>query len=303
MNSVHSQNIEAGANSKDLARTLKLMENAGAPWEDRAAVAIDFLEAKKNNSGSKSPRCERTVADEELTFDDDPITSDCDPTASDCDANTSEPNASASDSDANPSAQTSEQVPEPEPELPPPPKFQFGVGNPLYEPALDFRAFRDKRSILDRLTDTQRQAIFKLTEHYTEPEIVDLLAKAPPAGLSIRVSCAAINRFTRRYQKQERRRNRINFMRELDRLLTAADGNDQAFLKASERMLKMRLFEITGDPNANLETVAKLTGVITTLRKQALAERKLKKSKSKPEPRASDEPIPSPQQQPQPPDP
>ena len=113
-----------------------------------------------------------------------------------------------------------------------------------------------------------------LLDGYSEEEVTDLLAKAPPAGLSIRVSRAAVNRFRKRYEKQERRRNSVNFMREFKRLLEAADGDDQAFLHASERLLKMRLFQITGDPNSNLETIAKLTGVITSLRKQALAERK-----------------------------
>lgn len=42
----------------------------------------------------------------------------------------------------------------------------------------------------------------------------------------------------------------------------------------------MRLFEITGDPNANLEIIDKLTDVITRLRKQSLAERKLDADRS-----------------------
>jgi hypothetical protein len=37
-------------------------------------------------------------------------------------------------------------------------------------------------------------------------------------------------------------------MREFERLLNAADGDDQAFLRANERLFKMRLYQITGDP-------------------------------------------------------
>src|SRR3954470_19197278 len=135
--------------------------------------------------------------------------------------------ADASNMRTNASASAQTPEPEPEPELPPPPKFQFGIGNPLYEVALDFHSYRDKRSILDRLTNTQRQAIFKLLEdNYSEERVADLLAKVPPAGLSIQVSRAAVNRFRKRYQKQERRRNSVAFMREFKRILNAADGDD-----------------------------------------------------------------------------
>src|SRR4051795_12679812 len=45
----------------------------------------------------------------------------------------------------------------------------------------------------------------------------------------------------------------------------AANGNDQAFLNASARLLKMRLFEITGDPNSILEFFSKVTGATEVL--------------------------------------
>jgi hypothetical protein len=280
MNSIYdTEDFDGASSATELERKLKQMEKAGASWEDCAATAIDFLDSQQENPDSELRRSEPKAADEELSFDDDPG-------ACGQDAGRSEPPASkpeqTSDPNAGQSAQRSESSPEPEPEpereLPPPPKFQFGVGNPLYEAALDFRAYRDKRSILDHLTDTERDAIFKLLEHYSEEKVADLLAKAPPAGLSIQVSRATLYRFKKRYEKQARRRNSINFQLELDRLLNSTGVNDQAFLAASERYLKMRLFEITGDPNSSLETIAKLTHVITTLRKQALAEHKASRS-------------------------
>lgn len=278
MNSIlDTENIDEPTTARDLERKLKRMEKAGASWEDQAAAAIEFLDSKLNNSDSEPKRSELNAADEELTFDDDPG-------ACGHDAGKSEPHAgkseATSDPNANQSAQKSESAPEPEPKLPPLPKFQFGIGNPLYEAALDFRAYRDKRSILDHLTDTQRDAIFKLLEHYSEEKVADLLSKAPPAGLSIRVSRATLYRFKKRYEKQARQRNSLNFKLEMMHLIEATGGNDQAFLIASERNLKMRLFEITGDPNSNLESIAKLTHVITTLRKQALAEHKASKPDS-----------------------
>jgi hypothetical protein len=290
MNSIHTANLFEPTSAADLERKINRMEKAGASWEDCAATAIEFFESQNEKSDSKDSRSGPGPADEELTFEDDPNISEHDASGPEQDASTSEPDANRSEGASDPNASQSEQKSEPasdhepeaEPQLPPPPKFQFGAGNPLYEAALDFRAYRDKRSILDHLTDTQRDAIFQLLDHYSEEKVSDLLAKAPPAGLSIQVSRASLNRFRKRYQKQKRLRNSNNFKLEMDRLLQSTGANDQAFLTASERFLKMRLFEITGDPNSNLETVAKLTAVITTLRKQALAERKTANPKPPP---------------------
>jgi len=292
MNSNHTSNDNEPNSIADLDRLLNSMEKAGASWEDRASIAINYLEAQQEERSAPKPlRSEPTSEDEELTFDNDPITSEHDASGPDPEASTSEPEAHTSEPDASQSEQetATPSDPDADPSLPPPPKFQFGPNNPLYELALDFRAYRDKRSILDRLTDAQRQAIAELLHHYTEDEVSQLLAKAPPAGLSIRVSRASLNRFRHRYDKQQRRRNSNNFKIETLRCLDAANGNDQVFLTVSERLLKMRLLETTGDPNANLETISKLTNVITTLRKQSLVERRAKPNPETTEPPAENQ--------------
>lgn len=53
MNSIHSQSIDEMADSNDLGRTLKLMEEFAAPAADRGAVAIDFIDEQKYNWTAK----------------------------------------------------------------------------------------------------------------------------------------------------------------------------------------------------------------------------------------------------------
>jgi hypothetical protein len=272
MKTANTQNINAAERSRELQRMLKQMEKDGVSLLDRTQAAVDFIEAKKKNSAACEASSERTIADEHLAEDDDADISgpDADTSGPQADRSgpTSGPDAVRSGPDANTSG------PKPEPELPPPPKFQFGPGNDLYDIALDFHAFRDKRSILDRLSDHQRRAIYKLMDVHSERDVIELLAKSPPAGLGIRVGRSTLVRFRKRYQKQAHLRKKMAFQLECNQLLEATDNDDQAFLRASERLLKLRLFDITGDPAASTETIAELADVIVKLRKQSLAERK-----------------------------
>lgn len=263
--------------TEQLRQKLEAMEKAGASVTDRMRLAIQFFEAKNKNLFPKSTPFDASVDEEDLSSDDDLETSAQNANGCAHDPHTSahDPHTSDQTSAHDPLA-SDQQAHEPsDPELPPPPKFQFGPGNPLYEIALDFRAHRDKRSILDHLSDDQRAAIIKLLDDYSKHDVSELLAKRPPAGLGIHVTRYALTRFEKRYKKQKRARASLAFQHECDQLLEAAQTNDQAFLYASERLLKMRLFQITGDPEADLEEIAKLTDVITSIRKQSLAERKL----------------------------
>lgn len=197
------------ATAKDLQVLLNAMENAGASIADRMNVAAEFFQASDRDSAFDCSSSDPNPEDEELTFEDDPHISEQDADTSGSHAGQSGPDAGRSGSTSEPQANASE--PEPEPQLPAPPKFQFGPGNPCYEIALDFRAHRDKRSVLDHLSDNQRSAIIKLLEDYSEDDVAELLAKAPPAGLNIRVSGSSVGRFRSRYQKQARQRkqNRV----------------------------------------------------------------------------------------------
>jgi hypothetical protein len=268
---------ETPATTEQLRKKLEAMEKAGASVTDRMRVAIEFFQAKNKNPFAKTVPFDASVDDEDISCDDDLETSAHDANGCSHDPHTSAHDPHTSDQTSAPDPLASDhQAHEPsDPELPPPPKFQFGPGNPLYEIALDFRSHRDKRSILDHLSDDQRAAISKLLDGYNKYEVSELLAKRPPAGLGIHVTRYALTRFEKRYKKQKRARASLAFQHECDQLLEAAQTNDQAFLYASERLLKMRLFQITGDPEADLEEIAKLTDIITRIRKQSLAERKL----------------------------
>jgi hypothetical protein len=272
MKTDYTQNINAAESSRELQRMLKQMEKDGVSLLDRTQAAVDFIDGKKKNSAAFEASSERAIADEDLAKDDDAETSGADAVRSgpqaDTNGPTSGPDAVGSGQNANTSGQKSN------PELPPPPKFQFGPGNDLYDIALDFHAFRDKRSILDRLSDNLRRAIYKLMDVHSERDVIDLLAKLPPAGLGIRVGRSTLVRFRKRYQKQVHLRKKMAFQLECNQLLEATGNDDQAFLRASERLLKLRLFDITGDPAASTETIAGLADVIVKLRKQSLAERK-----------------------------
>jgi hypothetical protein len=265
--------------TEQLAAKLHAMESAGVSLLDRMRVAAEFFHAKGKNSFAKTDSSDSDPHDEHLASDANPRASAHDAGRSAHHARTSAQQARTSGPTSDPDAggcdpEAGESAP-PDPELPPPPKFQFGPTDDLYEIAVDFRAFRDKRSILDHLSDDQRTAIFKLLADYSPLQVSTFLAQSPPAGLGIRVSRRALQRFEKRYKKEERSRASMAFQLECDQLLEAAKTNDQAFLHASERLLKMRLFQITGDPEAPLEEIAKLTEIITSLRKQSLAERKL----------------------------
>jgi hypothetical protein len=55
MNSSHTSNSAELTSVADLDRLINRMEKAGAPWEDCAAVAIDFLEAQQEKSTLQNP--------------------------------------------------------------------------------------------------------------------------------------------------------------------------------------------------------------------------------------------------------
>lgn len=261
---------------EQLIEQLLAMEKAGASLLDRMRVSAEFFRAKKKNAVANTAASDPCLDDEGVTSNHHPHTCAHDATGSAQHARTSAQDARSNEPTTGPNAggcdpQADHSTPPPEP----PPKFQFGPEDDLYEAAVDFQTYRDKRSVLDNLPDDERAAIFKLLRDYAPSKVSGLLAQHPPAGLGIHVSRRSLQRFEERYRKEEQARAARDFQLQCEELLEAAKTNDQAFLHASERLLKMRLFQITGDPESNLETIAKLASVITSLRKQSLAERKL----------------------------
>lgn len=260
--------------NEELATIIDRLEKNGASWEDRARATINFLENKKR--APENPQSTHDPAAEPLPQKTDPAQSGGEA------ARSGEHAARSGEEPAKPGEQAATSAADPA-------KARLADAfaerrersirkvqrsSELFEPSLDFREYLDKRSALDRLTADQRDAIGELLDDYPPETVQELLAKPIPKGLGIDFTASSLRRFYKRHQ----RRRHIGEQRELHdetRALLAEPGAPGiAFLKASERLLKVRLLKTTADSDAKLDTVEVLTRVLNALRKQALAERR-----------------------------
>jgi hypothetical protein len=129
---------------------------------------------------------------------------------------------------------------------------------------------------IGKLHPTQQAAIFALLEEggFSSRAVAKLLSGPPPDGLGIHISKTTVNDWRKKYKanlvKEQQRRVSEEKLRAANQILNAP-GAEQAFQTAAERILKL---QILTSADAPLDQLEQLVQILTTLRKQSLAERK-----------------------------
>jgi hypothetical protein len=290
--------------NENLTTIIDRLEKNGASIQDRVRAALNFVQ-NKNSTHEPVDNADDAAAQ--------PNTQEYDPARSGGDAARSGEHAVKTGDDA---AKSAEHPPTSEAN---PARSQmaallaarrersvrnFQRSSDLFEPGLDFRDHLDKRSALDLLPEDQRNAIGELLMDYSPETVQELLAKPQPKGLGVDFSASSLRRFHTRHQRRLNIREQRELHAQIRTLLGEPGASGSAFLNASERLLKIRLFKATADSDTKLDAIAILTRTLNSMRKQALAERKQRHTERKGEtsddtsaasPRAAESaPIPTP---------
>jgi hypothetical protein len=145
----------------------------------------------------------------------------------------------------------------------------------MADAAEDLKSQLTGRNRFDRLNSEQQAAIITLIKQgYSLDIVVKVLALPQPDGLDFKISKSGLAKFVKRYEALEESRRVTQNAKAAADLIDKSSDPDQAFPKAIERLLRMRLLTTASEPNAPLDAIDTLMNTLTKLRKQTLAERK-----------------------------
>jgi hypothetical protein len=140
--------------------------------------------------------------------------------------------------------------------------------------ALDLQDHLSGRSPLDHVPANHQQAIILLLEDHPAWRVAKVIAQPVPHGLAIQVTAVTLNRFRRRYNAAKDEHLKQQTLKASHELIAQANGSDDTFQAALQRLMKIRLLSVTSNPNACVDQIDSLITSLTKLRKQSLAERK-----------------------------
>lgn len=140
--------------------------------------------------------------------------------------------------------------------------------------ALDLQQHLSGRSPLDHIPANHQQAIIGLLEDYPAWRVAKVIAQPSPRGLGIQTTVVALNRFRRRYNAAQGECLKQQTLKASQDLVAQANGSDDTFQAAVQRLMKIRLLTLASNPNAGVDQIDSLITSLTKLRKQFLAERK-----------------------------
>lgn len=133
----------------------------------------------------------------------------------------------------------------------------------------------DPRSPLDHLPPEKQSILYEALCEFGAPDICAIITKPEPEGWGIETCNSSLKRFRVRYQKRTQAQKELELKQITVDLLNDADNADDGYVRASERLLKLRLLETVNKPDSKTSEVRDLYTTFTRLRAQALAEKRL----------------------------
>lgn len=133
---------------------------------------------------------------------------------------------------------------------------------------------------LNTLPAETQAYIRALLEEYSSPQVAAILAKPAPEGIEREISTHALFRFHRRQRQTNERKQLAIFAQKARESLDNADATDAEFTNAAVRFIRASLLDTVTEVNS-LELLKSIHGMINSLRRTDIAERRINLAEQK----------------------
>jgi hypothetical protein len=132
------------------------------------------------------------------------------------------------------------------------------------------------KSPIDDLPPERQQALYRLVQEIPLTVIVKMIAAPEPRGWNFKTSDTSLRRFKERYRKKAAAAERAQALVEAQETIQQTGGDEQAYMDATRRLLKIKLFKNAADPEGSDEKVELFIGLLDRQRRTDLAERRVR---------------------------
>lgn len=132
------------------------------------------------------------------------------------------------------------------------------------------------RSPIDDFPAERQQILYALLYEYTYVFVAKLLAQPEPVGWNFQTSDTSLKRFKKRYRKKLEAAERAEAFAEAHSTIQQTGPDEQTYMDAARRLLKIRLYKNAADPESSGEQLELLIRLLDRQRRTDLAERRVK---------------------------
>jgi hypothetical protein len=147
--------------------------------------------------------------------------------------------------------------------------------------ALVLRESSPSKSPIDDFPPERQQTLYQLTQELPLTAVVKMLAAPEPVGWNFQTCDTSLRRFKKRYEKKLRSTELMAAFTEARRFLAETAHDEQSYMDAARRLLKIRLYKNAADPEGSAEELELLMSLLDRQRRTDLAERRVKVAEQK----------------------
>ena len=132
------------------------------------------------------------------------------------------------------------------------------------------------RSPIDDFPPERQLLLYTLLLETNCVHVARLIARPEPLGWNFKTSDTSLKRFKKRYRKKLERAEHMAAFREARTFLAETAHDEQSYMDATRRLLKIRLYKNAADPEGSDDKIELILRLLDRQRRTYLAERRVR---------------------------